>query len=315
MSELTADDLELTIDEEFAGCVPRHTDNESEELRKAVEIEGRFHYPILYWRNNGDNIIVDGRHRFELWCSLPENTPIPPPELKEVFYPDRAAVRRVIMRDRLGRSNMDDTTRKLLIGRLYNEEKRAPSENLKSGENPGDSPDAQQVRIGDENEPSEPDSSVTTAERIGEETGLSARTVQKYGELAEALDRIGEVNGKAKLDIESGALSVKDKDVIAIGKLELKTQIATALKNLRNGQDWTTGLSIPKPKRARVKKAKAPKPRKKKPASALKELSTAVGTVSRALVKAGKDHGEGAQYKAIFDALTGIKKLIAEWKP
>lgn len=302
MSELTADDIELTIDEEFAKLVPRHTENESEELRKSVEIEGKFHYPILFWRNNGDNLVVDGRHRFELWCSLPEGTPVPPPELKEVFYPDRESVRKVILRDRLARSSLDTKSRKLLIGRLYNEEKSDSSENLKIGKNTSVS-SMRQSGASVETAQQE----TTAAEAVAQETGTPARTVQRYGAIAESLDIIGSVNGKAKADIESGVLKVKDRDVIAIGKLDTKAQIGKALTNLRKGEDWTTGLGVPNPKKSR-------KPRKPNPKSSLKELASSVGAVSRALVKAGKEHGEGPQYKAIFDALTGIKKSIAEWK-
>lgn len=231
--ELTADDLDLVIDKEFSDCVPAHTASESEEFRNSVLAEGRFYYPILYWTHKGVHYIVDGRHRYMLWCELPEDTPIPPPRLEEVFYPDREAVKRAIIRSRLARASLDAKQRKLLIGRLYNRESQVvgrPSQKTQASNTTADAINS--ATMAELNQPPE------TAERLSEETGVPARTIERYGELAAAIDRIGEVNGKAKSDIESGVLKVSDKDAISIGKLPTKTQIGSALRNLRQGLPW-----------------------------------------------------------------------------
>ena len=295
---LTANDIELTLDEEFTGLVPRHTDAEAEEFRKNVEIPGRFNYPILYWHCKGQNLIVDGRHRFELWCSLPENTPIPPPEVKEVLYPDRAAVRQAIIRDRIGRSNCDPQHRKLLIGKLYNEEKASVAETHENIKKPAES-------SGGHNGPPRAD---TAAKRVAAETNTPARTVKRYGAYAEALDVIGAVNGKAKSDIEAGKLKVPQKDVIAISKLE-RPNVGKALGNIRNGRKWNDGIQTTNGKAPANKRTT-----KKKPDSPLKPISTASGALSRALAKAGEKHGQGTHYKAIFAALTTINEAVSKWE-
>lgn len=295
---MTADDIELTIDEEFSKLVPRHSTEEAEEFRKSVEIPGRFKYPILYWRHQNQNIVVDGRHRFELWCALPENTPIPPPRVEEVLFPDREAVRKEIIRDRLGRASLDSQTRKLLIGKLYNEEKA--SVGRPAAETPSTKDDSGKLR---QNGAINSDS--TAAAKVGTETKTPPRTVQRYGAYAEALDVIGNVNGKAKADIESGKLKLPQKDVLAIAKLD-RPLIGTAMGNVRNGRKWNDGIASTN--------GKPGKPRTKKPESPLKPLKKSSGDLSRALAKVAEKHGQGAHYKAIYAALTTINKAIEDWE-
>lgn len=233
--DLTVEDVELVIDDEFKALVPAHTKQEAEEFRKSVEEPGEFEYPILYWNDGKANLIVDGRHRFDLWCSLPDDTKIPPPQVKEVRFPDRAAVKKSIVRSRLGRGNLDAKSRKILIGTLYNEEKRDPTENLKSGKNPEISPK-------DQNDPSGNGQPQSTAEKVGDETNTAPATVKRYGAYVDGLEKIAAQNAKAKADIVSGKLKVPESVVIAIGKLPV-AQVGKAIGNLRHGREWDHGLN------------------------------------------------------------------------
>lgn len=303
MSDLTASDIELTLDEEFSGLVPRHSANEADEFRKSVEIAGRFNYPILYWIHKGQNLIVDGRHRFELWCALPDDTPIPPPQVREVMYPDREAVRKAILRDRIGRSNLDPQMRKLLIGKLYNEVKASPGGTHQKPDENG------QSRAKGQNGPLKTD---TAAERVSEETHTPARTVKRYGSYAEALDVIGNVNGKAKADIESGAMKVPQKDVVSISKLD-RQQIGKALVNVRSGREWSDGIETP----TATKKPESPKRKTKElsPAKLCDQLTRkhfsalVKGIDAVAKINGGKGEHHAAANAALNSFMASLKKM------
>lgn len=92
------------------------------------------------------------------------------------------------------------------------------------------------------------------------------------------------------------------------------TETATKLRETLNGKSVSAAKreadKVNPPKKRKPSRSSAPKPPR-----ALKELSQAVGAVSRALEKAGTAHGKGAQYASIFESLTEIKMTISEWKP
>lgn len=216
MSDLTVEDVELTVVDELEQLLPAHGEFESEEFRRSVEQKGQFDEAIVYWGK--DKTIIDGHKRFRLWQSLPEDTPIPPPRVREEVLPDLHAVREWILRRQLGRRNLGSKQYSVLRGRLYNETKGTSGRPEKKGDT--------NVTISDD-----------AAESVAEETNTTSRTVLRDAAFVNALDAIGAVNGKAKADIESGALKVSKADVAKIGKLSSKG-IAAAIKNLRNGRKW-----------------------------------------------------------------------------
>lgn len=239
----TVKDITLTIDPELEELLPHHTAEEEQALKEAVDKDGHFTDDLLYWRHNGKLILIDGHRRYRLWKTLPDNTPIAPPHVKEVHLPDRDAVVEWMIRRQLGRRNLDPDSASELRGRLYNQKaksaKNQANESLRhSAENPG-------------GRPASPEREAARA--VAQEAGVSERTVRRDGEYATALDAIGSVNSKAKHDIESKVLKVSRKDVIAIAK---SGDIPAALKNLRNGKKWNDGA----PRKPKVHRADADMP-------------------------------------------------------
>jgi hypothetical protein len=223
VTERTADDVELTVLEELESLLPPHSDLEAEEFRKSVEATGKFDDAIVYW--GPDRVVIDGHKRLRLWESLPADTKIPPPKVREELLPDIGAVRKWMIRRQLGRRNLGENQLSILRGKLYNETKRLPGR-----------PEINVVANDLINSP---------AEDVAEETNSTAETVRKDGAFVDALDAIGAVNGKAKADIESGSLKVSKADVRKIGKLDADG-IGAAIKNLRNGRKWNDdGSGVP----------------------------------------------------------------------
>jgi len=221
-------DIELTLDPEVEDLLPAHTDDEEKAFRESVDRDGYFTDDLLYWRENGKCVLVDGYRRYRLWQSLPKNSIIPPPHVKEVKLPDRQAVKQWMIRRQLGRRNLSDTARSIYRGKLYNETKSDPTDNLKEGESPKD-----------QNDPSGKQGTFATsaAVSVARETKSSPATVKRDGAFVDALEAIGKVNSKAKSDIEAERMKVSKQAVIAIGKLD-KDGIAQALTNIRNGKKW-----------------------------------------------------------------------------
>ena len=294
----TTKDISLTIDPEFKALLPAHDDKEAEHLKAKVEQQGRFDGSILYWPHGDKNIVLDGHHRFTLWSGLPANTPIPPPVVEPVLLPDRAAAMNWMLLHQLSRRNMKPKALSILRGRLLNLEKQndvSPTAPTKSnfGQN------VQKSRPPRKGRPSDNSEAVA---RVAKKTGVSEKTVARDAEFVAALDAIGAVNAKAKQDIESGALKVPKKDVLAIAKLN--GEIGTALGNLRNGRKWNDGI------------APAKKPSRGKEISPAKMVDALKRDYVSKLVKgidavAKVNGGRGDAWQATDDAMNALLAALA----
>lgn len=231
--DLTADDVDLTIDIEFKETLgPLHKD-ELAALKSSVEEKGEFEEPIWFW--GPEKKIADGHHRYDIWMALPDDTPIPPPEVRELLKPDRASVIAWIKKRQGGRRNVSGKARTALLALAQKSRKKkvgkphaSTSSDVKSDEN---SRKVNGVTV----TPLETDG--VTASKIAAEHGVSTSTVYRASAYEEALSAIGKVNGKAKTDIENEVLKLSKKVVTEIGKLD-HDGIARALGNIRNGRKW-----------------------------------------------------------------------------
>ena len=108
---------DLTVDEEFESVIPPLTDEEFELLKESILGDGEVYHPLVVW----NNIIVDGHHRYKI---LKEH-----PELKYRItkreFENRYEAISWICLNQLGRRNLNDTQKKMLIGRRYKTEKMA----------------------------------------------------------------------------------------------------------------------------------------------------------------------------------------------
>ena len=148
----------VTVDEEFKRLLPKLTDEELVELRKSVEQMGGFLDPIKVWKDeDGRFVIVDGYHRYAVWKGM---TYLDPPIVVEILKGrDRDYVKRWIVRNQIGRRNLDARQRALLIAKYY--EVEAAKKDL----------------LGE------------TAERVAKKVGVSKRTVYRAVKYKEELEK------------------------------------------------------------------------------------------------------------------------------
>ena len=165
---------------ELASFIPPLTEKEREILEADILANG-CREPITVVHPGG--VIIDGHNRFEI-CKkhgIPYEENVI--EFSEMENPSgssdmEGAVQLWMLRNQLGRRNLSTKDRKLLIGRLYQLERKAHGA-------PKGNANAARKQSG-QNDPFE-----STAAKIGEEFGVSESTVKRAGKLAEKVDGEG----------------------------------------------------------------------------------------------------------------------------
>lgn len=132
-------------------------------------------------------------------------------------FSSRDEAKQWVLTNQLGRRNLTDAQRTVLIGRLYNSRKGDRRDNLRKGD---EAPKA----------PGEPSENGDVAEAIAEQFGVARNTVKRAGTYAEGLDRIAEVNPKAAAEILAGESPLKKRDVIAAAKAETKKAVKETVR-------------------------------------------------------------------------------------
>lgn len=181
---------DLTIDAEFAALCPEQSAEELANLEFSLEKDGCLS-PIVTWANH-DDTILDGHTRYRI-CTR-ENIPFKTKSLKLATRED--AINWIIAHQ-LGRRNLSDEQKSYLRGKRY------LSEKLKRGRP----------------EKSDTVSHLPTAEKLGEEYGVDARTIHRDADFAEAVDAIAEVAPEVKSAILGGKSGVTRKEVEKVAAL------------------------------------------------------------------------------------------------
>ena len=165
--------MELVILPEIKARLFPLREEELRELERSVLEEG-IRDPLVVWRKDGQLVLVDGHHRYELAKKHGLSF-----QIVEREFSDLNEVLVWIDRNQLGRRNLTDEQRAFIIHRLYGSVKLAPhrpTEEEKKGEkfSPFSGHHA-------------------TAEAIAHMIGVSYRTVQnahRFGKVVEALQQV-----------------------------------------------------------------------------------------------------------------------------
>ena len=221
---LTVKDVEIHIDEDIKSLHRPHSSEESKEMRGEIDQMGRFPGTITCWFDGFSRTLLDGHHRLDLWCQLPEDTSITPPTVEDISLPDKAAALRWVIRHQLSRRNSTPQELSFIRGRLYNATK--PEQGVRSS--PGSLPG---------------DHSTVSAEDIAIETGVHERTVRRDGKFADAVETIRSVDPSYAQQLEAGDIKLSKIDIVKLGSLE-RADIAYCLMNLRCGNYIFEGLSL-----------------------------------------------------------------------
>ena len=106
---------DLKIDPEFAEKIPPLTEEEYTQLEANILAEGALLSPMIVW--NG--VIVDGHNRYRILQEHPEITF----EVREKEFENRFEAIAWICRNQLGRRNLTEIQKRMLIGKQYEAEK------------------------------------------------------------------------------------------------------------------------------------------------------------------------------------------------
>lgn len=207
---------DLIIDEEFESVIPPLTDEEFELLKESVLNDGEVYHPLVVW----NNIIVDGHHRYKILKEHPEVKY----RIKERAFENRYEAISWICLNQLGRRNLNDAQKKMLIGRRYKTEKMA------RGASDGFRGNQHKKSVKGQNVPL-PDDVHITSSRIATEMGTNEKTVRRAEKFVDGVDAAEEVLPGVTKDITSGKIKPKQADVAAIAKApaEERRQLAENL--------------------------------------------------------------------------------------
>jgi hypothetical protein len=166
---------QIVIDIEFQNLIRPLSGEERKELKESLSICGLL-MPIVVWRHEGKNILVDGHNRLSLWKEFDGFGDF---EFKtqELRFGNRDKVKEWIIKNQLGRRNLSPKDFKLLVGQLYNQRKKSQ----------GGSRGNQYTAAKDQNDTLPKD---TTAEVVAAETGVSPATVKRAGKLAAIVEEL-----------------------------------------------------------------------------------------------------------------------------
>jgi N6-adenosine-specific RNA methylase IME4 len=174
--------MELCILPEIQQRLLPLRDEELRELERSVLEEG-IRDPLVVWRKDGQLILVDGHHRYELAKKHGLKF-----QMVERRFESLDEVLIWVDRNQLGRRNLTDEQRTVVIGRLYKAVKQNTILNLKrfQTEN-GDRVDKLSTRSG----------SAATAKAIAEQVGVNEKTVRRAEKFADAVEALREVSPQA----------------------------------------------------------------------------------------------------------------------
>ncbi|GJM64646.1 ParB N-terminal domain-containing protein [Persicobacter diffluens] len=192
----------LIISDDFKTWInPLHRE-QLDQLRENIETEG-IRDALVVWKER--NILIDGHNRFQIIQDLKLPLESIPVEYKS-FTSDED-VKDWMIRNQLGRRNLNSNELSYLRGKLYNREKK------KQGGQKGNS------NYSGKDEGIKLNHS-STADKLAKDFSVTSATIKRDEAFSNGLDRIGQKNPKLKNEILSGETKVSKADIQKIGKLK-----------------------------------------------------------------------------------------------
>ena len=195
--------LALRIDPEFQKIIPPLTDEEYGQLRENILADGEVYEPIVVW----EVTIIDGHNRWKIVQEHPEI----PYHIRKMEFFDKWAAFDWMYKKQLGRRNLNDEQRTVLIGRMYKNRKLSPGGDRRSEE--FSSCQNGNLKTG------------RSAEAVGSEIGVSARTVSRAEKYVDGIDAIRDVSDEAAARILRGGSGVNKNTVMAFPGMEHDEQV------------------------------------------------------------------------------------------
>lgn len=214
---------ELQCDPEFERFVPPLTQEEFELLEQSIVTEG-CRDAICIW--NG--VIIDGHNRYAI-CKKHDI----PFQTKEMVLETRDDAIAWICTNQMGRRNITEETRRYLIGKRFDAEKRIGARNI-LGRNQYSAPEVSPSILG---KAKQVDTKHGIASSLGAEYRLSHATVEKYSRYAQAIDRIAQAEPNLIPHIMSGSVHIAQENTIDLAKLSDR-QIRAVAASIPNMSEY-----------------------------------------------------------------------------
>jgi hypothetical protein len=160
---------DIIVDAEFAALIPPLSAEERQQLEENIIEHGGARDPLVVWASKGTLTLLDGHNRYEICTRLGL-----PFDIHEMRFKSREEAADWIDRNQLGRRNLDPRAMSLLRGRRYLRNRLPPEEAGARRKRPSDILSEGQA-----------------AERLAKEHGVSARTIERDGKFAEAVETLG----------------------------------------------------------------------------------------------------------------------------
>lgn len=210
----------LTIDPEFRDKIPPLTETEYAQLRENILADGEVYEPIVVW--NGT--IIDGHNRWKIIQEHPEI----PYKIKQMDFPDRHAAIVWMCKKQIGRRNITDEQRTVLIGEAYKAQK------LSIGGDRGTDHDAS-GKFSASPHFEDLRKRQKTASKIAEQFGVGKSTVERAEQFLDGLNAAEEVVPGFKEAVLAGDIKVKKNEVAAIKKMP-EPERTSAVESILNGE-------------------------------------------------------------------------------
>ena len=198
--------MEINIDPEFRNLIHPLQKHEYLQLEENICADGCMN-PIVLWKG----FIIDGHNRYEI-CTR-HNIPF---QTISIDFSCRDEAITWICKNQLGRRNISEETRRYLIGRQYESEKKVIRINNPLGSN-------QYKKIEQTTSPNVvykvSPTRHTTAQRIADENHITHATVQKYASFSSAIDEIAKKEPALAAKILSGKYKISHENIIELSHL------------------------------------------------------------------------------------------------
>lgn len=283
--------MEIKIDPEFQNLIPPLVDEQFRQLEENLLKDKRCFDPLLTW----NSILLDGHNRLEI-CTR-HGIPLETAEVDGIECREDAII--WICQHQRGRRNATQEQLDYMLGKEYEATKKRQGGDRKSSHQSDD-------LIGGR-----------TAARVADAHNVGQSTVERSGNFAKAVDRIGEVTPGAKAKILSGQAGVSRAEVRKLAKMD-DAEIEAVARQIESGE-YKRPEPIPAPP---SETAPAPNPRAereqiKQYVAELKEdssdaitpdmlLATHEDFVERSLLTFG--HYEEPMYRGAYDDMNDEEK-------
>lgn len=199
--------IKLQINPEFRDKIPPLTKEEYKQLEENILEDGEVYEPIVIW--NGT--IVDGHNRWKIICDhwdlLGEKY-----RTKDMNFPDKWAAFEWMYKKQLGRRNLTEEQRTMLIGKMYESRKKSlgASDGFRGNQH-GNLVNRQNDDLPDRGR---------TVDRIAKELGVGSKTVERAEKFSKGIDALAEVNKEAADEVLKGKTGVNKKTIMEFPKME-----------------------------------------------------------------------------------------------